>query len=79
MNHIRTTDEVRLRVKDWGRGRAVVMMHGWPLSSDTFDDLGLAIANAGMRAIAYDRADSAARNSRGTATTTTRSPTTLRR
>jgi len=55
MNHIRTTDDVRLRVKDWGRGRAVVMMHGWPLSSDTFDDLGLAIANAGMRAIAYDR------------------------
>ncbi len=31
------------------------MMHGWPLSSDTFDDLGIAIANAGMRAIAYDR------------------------
>jgi non-heme chloroperoxidase len=55
MNHIRTTDDVRLRVKDWGRGRAVVMMHGWPLSSDTFDDLGMAIANAGMRAIAYDR------------------------
>lgn len=55
MNHIQTKDDVRLRVKDWGRGRAVVMMHGWPLSSDTFDDLGMAIANAGMRAIAYDR------------------------
>ena len=55
MNHIQTNDDVKLRVKDWGRGRAVVMMHGWPLSSDTFDDLGMAIANAGMRAIAYDR------------------------
>ena len=55
MSHIQTTDNVRLRYKDWGRGRAVVMMHGWPLSSDTFDDLGMAIANAGMRAIAYDR------------------------
>jgi pimeloyl-ACP methyl ester carboxylesterase len=55
MNHIRTGDDVRLRVKDWGHGRAVVMMHGWPLSSDTFDELGMAIANAGMRAIAYDR------------------------
>jgi pimeloyl-ACP methyl ester carboxylesterase len=31
------------------------MMHGWPLSSDTFDDLSMAIADAGMRAIAYDR------------------------
>ena len=55
MNNVETTDKVKLRVKDWGRGRAVVMMHGWPLSSDTFDDLGMAIAGAGMRAIAYDR------------------------
>jgi non-heme chloroperoxidase len=55
MNHVQTKDDVKLRVKDWGRGRAVVMMHGWPLSSDTFDDLGMAVANAGMRAIAYDR------------------------
>lgn len=55
MNHVTTKDDVKLRVKDWGTGRAVVMMHGWPLSSDTFDDLGMAIANAGMRAIAYDR------------------------
>ncbi|MEO7156853.1 MAG: alpha/beta fold hydrolase, partial [Vicinamibacterales bacterium] len=55
MNHVTTKDDVKLRVKDWGTGRAVVMMHGWPLSSDTFDELGMAIANAGMRAIAYDR------------------------
>ncbi len=55
MNHVTTTDDVRLRVKDWGQGRAVIMLHGWPLSSDTFDDLGMAIAGAGMRAIAYDR------------------------
>jgi non-heme chloroperoxidase len=31
------------------------MMHGWPLSSDTFDDLSIAIVAAGMRAISYDR------------------------
>ena len=31
------------------------MMHGWPLSSDTFDDLAMALADAGLRAIAYDR------------------------
>lgn len=55
MTQVRTKDDVKLRVKDWGRGRAVIMMHGWPLSSDTFDDLGIAIANQGMRAIAYDR------------------------
>jgi non-heme chloroperoxidase len=55
MSHIQTSDNVRLRYKDWGKGRAVVMLHGWPLSSDTFDDLGMAVANSGMRAIAYDR------------------------
>ncbi|MEO8445084.1 MAG: alpha/beta hydrolase, partial [Gammaproteobacteria bacterium] len=29
--------------------------HGWPLSADSFDDLSMAIADAGMRAISYDR------------------------
>ncbi len=52
---VTTKDGVQLYVKDWGEGRPVVMLHGWPLSSDTFDDLSLAIASAGMRAIAYDR------------------------
>ncbi len=55
MPHITTRDHVRLYAKDWGAGRPVILMHGWPLSSDTFDDLGMAIADAGMRAIAYDR------------------------
>jgi len=55
MPYITTTDGVKLYAKDWGKGRPVVMMHGWPLSSDTFDDLAAAIADAGMRAIAYDR------------------------
>ena len=55
MASITTRDGVSLYVKDWGRGRPVVLLHGWPLSADTFDDLGMAIAGAGMRAIAYDR------------------------
>jgi non-heme chloroperoxidase len=55
MSYIVTRDNVRLFCKDWGRGRPVVMLHGWPLSSDTFDDLGMALADAGMRAVAYDR------------------------
>ena len=55
MHYITTSDQTKLYVKDWGTGRPVVMLHGWPLSADTFDDLGMAIADAGMRAIAYDR------------------------
>ena len=55
MAHLTTTDHVNLNLKDWGTGRPVILMHGWPLSADTFDDMAIAIAEAGMRAIAYDR------------------------
>lgn len=52
---IKTKDGVQLYVKDHGNGRPVVMIHGWPLTADTFDDLALAITQAGMRAVSYDR------------------------
>jgi non-heme chloroperoxidase len=55
MPYVTTKDHARLYVKDWGTGRPVIMMHGWPLSADTFDDLAMAVAGAGLRAIAYDR------------------------
>lgn len=55
MPYITTRDNTRLYVKDWGSGRPVIMMHGWPLSADTWDETAMAIANAGFRAIAYDR------------------------
>lgn len=55
MTIVTTRDKTRLHVKDWGSGRPVVMLHGWPLSADTFDDLSMAIAESGMRAISYDR------------------------
>ena len=55
MSFITTADDVHLYVKDWGQGRPVILLHGWPLSADSFDDLSLAIANSGLRAIAYDR------------------------
>ncbi|MEO7233091.1 MAG: alpha/beta hydrolase [Polaromonas sp.] len=55
MNYITTTDKTSLYVKDWGSGRPVILLHGWPLSSDSWDDQALAIADAGFRAISYDR------------------------
>lgn len=55
VNFITTTDATRLYVKDWGAGRPVILLHGWPLSSDSWDDQAMAIAEAGYRAIAYDR------------------------
>jgi len=55
MSHLTTSDHVNLNLKDWGTGNPVILMHGWPLSADTFDDMAIAIANSGRRAIAYDR------------------------
>ena len=38
-----------------GKGDAVILIHGWPLSADSWDAQALALADAGFRAIAYDR------------------------
>lgn len=55
MPYITTRDNTKLYLKDWGAGRPVILMHGWPLSADSWDDQAVAIADAGFRAIAYDR------------------------
>lgn len=55
MPTIATADKTELYVKDWGHGRPVILMHGWPLSADSWDDQAMALADAGFRAIAYDR------------------------
>ena len=53
--YITTPDNTKLYVKDWGEGRPVILIHGWPLSADSWDDQAMTIADAGFRAIAYDR------------------------
>jgi pimeloyl-ACP methyl ester carboxylesterase len=55
MPYATARDGTRIYYKDWGQGRPVVLIHGWPLSSDTFDDAALALAERGYRAIAHDR------------------------
>ncbi|BDT66593.1 arylesterase [Comamonadaceae bacterium OS-1] len=55
MHTITTQDGTPLYVKDWGSGRPVILLHGWPLSADSWDDQAMEIAEAGYRAIAYDR------------------------
>ncbi|MFZ4688561.1 MAG: alpha/beta fold hydrolase [Polymorphobacter sp.] len=52
---IETDDGTALYLKEWGDGPAVILIHGWPLSADSWDDQALAIANEGYRVIAYDR------------------------
>ena len=55
MHHVTTTDNTKLFYKDWGSGRPIILLHGWPLSSDSWDDQAMAIAESGYRTIAYDR------------------------
>ena len=55
MSYITTKDNTKLFYKDWGTGKPVIFMHGWPLSSDSWDDHAMAVADAGYRSIAYDR------------------------
>lgn len=55
MSRIRTADGTKLYVKDWGSGRPVILIHGWPLSADSWDPLAVPFVEAGYRTIAYDR------------------------
>jgi non-heme chloroperoxidase len=55
MPFIKTREGVNLYVKVWGKGRPIVLIHGWPLSADSWDEVAMALAEAGFQAIAYDR------------------------
>ncbi|MGW0858224.1 alpha/beta fold hydrolase [Streptomyces sp. NPDC002690] len=50
-----TRDGVEIFYKDWGQGRPVVFIHGWPLNGDAWQDQLKAVADAGYRGIAHDR------------------------
>ena len=55
MPYANAKDGTDLYYKDWGQGAPVVLLHGWPLTGDSFDDAALALAEHGMRAIVPDR------------------------
>jgi non-heme chloroperoxidase len=48
-------DGAEIFYKDWGSGPPVVLSHGWPLSSDSWEAQMLFLAEHGYRCIAHDR------------------------
>ncbi len=50
-----TFDGTDIYYKDWGAGRPVVLSHGWPLSSDSWEAQQQFLATHGYRVVAHDR------------------------
>lgn len=60
MKYIITTDassgeEIRLAYSDYGSGRPIVLIHGWPLSREMWEYQLNDLVEAGFRVVKYDR------------------------
>ena len=55
MPRLKIQDGTQLYFEDWGQGRPVVLIHGWPLRGAMWEHQALALGEAGFRVIAYDR------------------------
>ena len=55
MATITVADGTEIFYKDTGSGQPIVFSHGWPLSSDDWDDQIFFFASRGYRCIAHDR------------------------
>ena len=55
MSKIKVKDGTEIYYKDWGTGQPIVFHHGWPLSSDDWDNQMLFFLSHGYRVVAHDR------------------------
>ncbi len=55
MPRFHTRDNTSIYYKDWGTGRPVILIHGWPLSADSWDEVAMELVKRGLRTIMYDR------------------------
>ncbi|WP_414469910.1 alpha/beta fold hydrolase [Methanobacterium sp. ACI-7] len=47
--------DIDIYYEDHGSGKPIVLIHGWPLSGDSWEKQVLALLDAGYRVITYDR------------------------
>ncbi len=52
---LKARDGTELHYTDWGTGRPVVLIHGWPLNAQMWEYQAPVLAAAGLRVVAYDR------------------------
>ncbi|HEX2974526.1 MAG TPA: alpha/beta hydrolase [Bacteroidales bacterium] len=50
-----TGEEIRIAYSDYGKGKPVVLIHGWPLSREMWEYQLEDLVNSGLRVIKYDR------------------------
>ena len=55
MGFVTARDGAEIFYKDWGSGPPVVLSHGWPLNSDSWEAQMLFLAEHGFRCVAHDR------------------------
>lgn len=55
MPYVATRDGTRLFYEDWGTGRPVLLLHGWPLSGAMWEYQVPALLAAGRRCVTIDR------------------------
>ena len=55
MPFVEARDGTQLFCNDWGTGRPVVLVHGWPLSGDSWEYQSVRLVEAGLRVVIPDR------------------------
>src|SRR6187455_843627 len=55
MSYVETQDGTRLFYEDWGTGKPVLLIHGWPLNAAMWEYQAPALVAAGCRCVAIDR------------------------
>ncbi len=55
MPYVTTSDKTEIFYNDFGTGTPVVLIHGWPATSDMWEKQSTYLAEQGLRVITYDR------------------------
>jgi pimeloyl-ACP methyl ester carboxylesterase len=52
---VENSKPVKIFYEDWGNGKPVILIHGWPVDHNMWEYQMTHLASMGLRCIAYDR------------------------